>query len=132
MSLVFVVKVPAGLVLAAESRSTVMLQDAKNRTFRGTYDNTPKLLSFKGHNYVGAVTCGLSAIGLRAIHTYIPEFEEYLQPDSSTEHTQPDRLSIFDFSKKLSDFFAQQWGRFFSGSTRRPLLSRGEVITKQC
>jgi 20S proteasome alpha/beta subunit len=100
MSLVFVVKVPEGLVLAAESRKTVKFQDKKGGIYQGTYDSTPKVLTFKRHDYVGVVTCGLAAIGLKAIHSYLPELEKYLKKE---------RLSVLRFSEKLSAFFAEQW-----------------------
>lgn len=110
MSLGIVVKGSEGLVLAADSRVTL---NATLHTPAGAvlqlpvnFDNATKLLTFaEPNNWIGAVTYGDAAIGtsaseLRTAQSFIPEFEVGL-PD--------ERLSVEDFSHRLSDFFLQQW-----------------------
>lgn len=78
MSLGIVIKGPEGLVLASESRITLTADDGKNK-IPVNFDNAKKVLSFSNPNCaVGVVTYGLAAIGLRAAHSFIPEFESKL------------------------------------------------------
>jgi hypothetical protein len=100
MSLGIVIKGPEGLVLAAESRITLTADYGKSQ-IPVNFDNATKLLSFSNPNCaVGAVTYGLAAIGLRAAHSFIPEFESELPEE---------RLKIEDFANRLSEFFLNQW-----------------------
>ncbi len=100
MSLGIVIKGPEGLVLAADSRVTLAANTPQG-VIHVNYDNATKLLSFtKPHNYVGAVTYGQAAIGLRTANSYLPEFESSLEQS---------RLPIDEFAKQLSDFFMEQW-----------------------
>jgi hypothetical protein len=102
MSIGIVIKGPEGLVMAAESRITI---EAKigNGVLPVSFDNARKVLKFSDPNsYVGAVTYGLGGIGLRSAYSYLPEFE-------STLPQPPQRLTIEDFARRLSDFFMQQW-----------------------
>jgi len=101
MSLGMVVKGPEGLVLAAESRVTLTATPPQGPAIQVNFDNATKLLSFADvHSYVGAVTYGLAAIGLRTAYSFMPEFEANL-PNN--------RLSIGDFARRLSEFFIGQW-----------------------
>jgi len=105
MSLGIVIKAPEGLVLAAESRVTL----SSNATINGVtqqihvnFDNATKLLTFNGvNNRIGAVTYGAATIGIRTAHSFVPEFETTLNPE--------EKLTVEDFSKKLSAFFLKQW-----------------------
>lgn len=103
MSLGIVIKGPEGLVLAADSRVTVSAETSSSVEIHVNFDNATKLLSFsEPNNYVGAVTYGQAAIGLRTANSFLPEFEANL-PD--------DRLGILDFAKRLSEFFINQWNK---------------------
>lgn len=105
MSLGIVIKGPEGLVLAAESRITLTADTPNNETIVVNFDNATKLLSFSKPNYaVGVVTYGLAALGLRAAHSFIPEFESHLN-----EKHGNNRLTIKEFSDELSNFFMKQW-----------------------
>ncbi|MBA7667508.1 hypothetical protein ES703_75597 [subsurface metagenome] len=106
MSLGIVVKGPEGLVLAADSRVTLESRQQGQSPIMVNFDNATKLLSFgepnisNPHGYVGVVTYGQAAVGLRTANSFVPEFEEGLPGE---------RLQIDDFAKKLSDFFMLQW-----------------------
>jgi hypothetical protein len=109
MSLGIAFKGPEGIVLAADSRVTLtteMQRDQGRVILPSTFDNATKLLQVTGQNYVGVVTYGLGAIGQqepRTAHSFLPEFEDEL----SKEHVE--RLSVEDFSVRLSRFFMSQW-----------------------
>jgi hypothetical protein len=108
VSLAVAFKASEGIVLAADSRVTLTVGlklpgNPNNWLVPATYDNATKLLTVSGQKYVAASTYGAGAIGLqepRTAHSLLPEFEANLDPN---------RLSVEDFAKKLSDFFADQW-----------------------
>lgn len=100
MSLAIAIKVPEGLVLAAESRVSYQIPDGTGNSNFITFDNATKLLSFQGHDYVGAVTFGAGNIGTRTAHSFIPEFLSQLGKQ---------RLAIDAFAQKMSDFYMAQW-----------------------
>jgi hypothetical protein len=114
MSLGIVFKGAEGIVLAADSRVTLMAQVIQQPPQQqppqqpalvpATYDNATKLLKINGQDFVGAVTYGVGAIGQqqpRTAHSYIPEFE--------TELANTGRLSVHNFATRLSAFFMQRW-----------------------
>jgi 20S proteasome alpha/beta subunit len=101
MSLGIVVKGPEGLVLAAESRLTLMAKPPEGTAIQVNFDNATKLLSFADpHCFVGAVTYGAAAIGLRTANSFVAELESQLPRE---------RLPVLDFAKKMRDFYLQQW-----------------------
>jgi hypothetical protein len=101
VSLGIVIKGTEGLVLAAESRVTLTAQLAQGTSIQVNFDNATKLLSFaEPHSYIGAVTYGQAAIGLRTAHSYIPEFEASLPKN---------RIPVNEFVQNMSEFFINQW-----------------------
>lgn len=109
MSLGIVFKGPEGIVLAADSRVTLNaeIKNAEGKLLLpATFDNATKLLRVAKHDYVGAVTYGIGAIGLReprTAHSFLPEFENALTCEGDT------RLSVEAFAVKFGDFFMRQW-----------------------
>ncbi len=102
MSLGVALKGPEGVVLAADSRVTLGIT-AGGQSLPIHYDNATKLLalpSSKHHHHVGAVTYGAAVLGLRTVHSYLPELELQLP-----QH----RLKVEDFAQRLSDFFMERW-----------------------
>lgn len=116
MSIGIVIKGPEGLVLAAESRITVEAPlPGSSASIPVSFDNARKVLGFSEPNlYVGVVTYGLGGIGFRTAYSYIPEFESTLP--------QGQRLSIQEFSQRLSDFFMQQWNAIMPSGFQGPPL----------
>jgi len=108
MSLGIAFKGPEGIVLAADSRVTLIgqmqLPNQPVTFIPSIYDNATKLLRVKGQSHVGAVTYGVGAIGQtepRTAYSYIPELEQELKGEG--------RLSVKDFADKLSKFFLDKW-----------------------
>jgi hypothetical protein len=118
MSLGIAFKGPEGIVLAADSRVTIMaikqlppqpvppggVAPPSSVLLPATYDNAIKMLKVKGQDYVGAVTYGAGSIGQAAPRTassFLPEFEASL--------SNAPRLTVQAFAQRLSDFFLQQW-----------------------
>ncbi len=118
MSLGIVFKGAEGIVLAADSRVTIMgtttLQGAQGpqvTLIPSTFDNATKLLNVKSQKYVGVVTYGVGAIGLQAPRTansFLPEFDEELTEADEKEGVHG-RLSVEAFAVKLGAFFLRQW-----------------------
>ncbi len=115
MSLGIAFKGPEGIVLAADSRVTLfaereVLGSGQVHLLPSSFDNARKLLQFKSHSYVGAVTYGLGALGQdqpRTAHSFLPEFDDELQEELKAQDKR--RLSTKQFAQKLSDFFLRQW-----------------------
>lgn len=111
MSLGIVFKGPEGIVLAADSRVTLTAerQEAQGKVMLpSTFDNATKLLDIAGHDYVGAVTYGIGAIGQqepRTAHSFLPEFEGELSKNDG------ERLTIKEFADTFSEFFLRQWNK---------------------
>jgi hypothetical protein len=113
MSLAIVFKGPEGVVLAADSRVTLMAQlqglpapAGANVVMPATFDNATKLLSVPSQRHVAAVTYGVGAIGPTAPRTaasFMPEFDFHI-----TQANQG-RLTVQAFAQQLSDFFGGQW-----------------------
>jgi len=105
MSLGIVFKGPEGIVLAADSRVTLMSKFEDGSIMPSTFDNTLKLLRVNGQDFVGIITYGLGAIGKnpRTAYSYIPEFE------ASIKRKKNKRLGVEDIAQKLSSFFMERW-----------------------
>lgn len=115
MSLGIAFKGPEGIVLAADSRVTLLAQvpvqnpqatqSTQAMLVPATYDNATKLLRIESQPYLGVVTYGAGAIGQqqpRTAHSFLPEFEQHLAK-------QPGRRSVHQFAGELGQFFLQQW-----------------------
>ncbi len=104
MSLGIVIKGTEGIVLAADSRITLVASGPNGPSILVNFDNATKLLSFGNHNdnhkFIGAVTYGQALIGQRTAHSYLPEFEFFLKDD---------RLTTEKYAEKLAEFFMQRW-----------------------
>lgn len=118
MSLGFVFKGPEGVVLAVDSRVTLMGQEnspipgAPPVLVPASFDNAAKLLEIRNQKYVGAVTYGLGAIGQqqpRTASSFLPEFERELESLKKDSEGRPVRLLVADFAKRLGEFFMKQW-----------------------
>jgi len=118
MSLGVAFKGPEGVVLAADSRVTLMAMRQvgphEAQAIPATFDNATKLLQLQSQKFVGAVTYGLGALGVqepRTAHSFLPEFEEELlsDPEYADDQGRPVRISVRRFSELLSDFFMRQW-----------------------
>jgi len=100
MSLGIVIKGPEGLVLAADSRVTLMAKKS-DQVITVNFDNATKLLTFKNQDFIGAVTYGAAVIGSRTAHSFLPEFEVELE--------KYERLKTEEFANNLSSFFLKRW-----------------------
>ena len=76
MSIVVTVKVGEGLVLAADSATSIILPTAEGpQSIGNIFNHTRKLLHLKDYP-IGILTWGLGTIGPRSIESLVKEFEE--------------------------------------------------------
>jgi hypothetical protein len=110
VSLGIAFKGPEGIVLAADSRVTLLAQQpGLQHLIPATFDNATKLLKVASQSHVGAVTYGLGALGTyspRTAHSFLPEFEAEL---AGEVETGVERLSVVAYASKLSAFFMNRW-----------------------
>src|SRR5208337_92058 len=113
MSLAVAFKSAEGIVLAADSRVTLMgslpmpnlpqVPPVTQVMLPATFDNATKLLSVKRQPHVGAVTYGQAAIGQqspRTVSSFLPEFDAVIGDQ---------RLPVEEFAQRLGAFFTNQW-----------------------
>lgn len=103
MSLGIVIKGAEGIVLAADSRVTLIASAPDQPPIPINFDNATKLLKFgntEPHKYVGAVTYGQAVIGGRTAHSFMPEFQISLGDK---------RKKTEDYAKSLANFFMKRW-----------------------
>ena len=101
VSLGIVIKGPEGLVLAADSRLTLVANRPDGTVVPVSFDNATKVLAFQNpHQFVGAVTYGAAAIRERTAYGLLPEFEDALPKQ---------RLSVEDFAQQVGKFFGERW-----------------------
>ena len=106
MSLGIVVKSPAGIVLAADSRITIQARNSlTGETFAASYDNATKIVRLGEGSTVAALSFGQAVIPgtMRTPASYVPEFEAALERRSDA------RTSVSIFAEELSRFMAAQW-----------------------
>ena len=99
MSLGIAIKGPEGIVLASDSRATIVVHRDDKTTYEVHFDNASKLFRFSGnHRYVGAVSYGNALVGGRLLHGWLPEFE-------AEQLSGEERLSVQTYTELLAAFF---------------------------
>jgi hypothetical protein len=117
VSLAIAIKGPEGIVLAADSRVTLEAHRGSAPPLPVHFDNATKLISLSGdHKYVGIVTYGLAVIGQRTAHSFLPEIEQTVLPEKG-------RLTVQEYSEKLSAFFLKQWQQGMPAGYNGPDMS---------
>ncbi len=126
MSLGIAIKSAEGIVLAADSRVTIMAQAPPGMfniaapagaqppavLLPATYDNATKLLSFHDRP-MGAITFGAGTIGMlpdhqpRTANSYLTQFEQSLPPLPGEGGGQ--ELQTEEFARRLGRFFMDRW-----------------------
>ena len=105
MSLVAVVKGPEGVVLGADTRLTLTVNDPNDSRRDVNYDNATKFLTFplSGSGvHVAAVTYGNAIIDGRSVPSYTPEIELQMDPLPET---------VEQYAGYISKFFQDKWNQ---------------------
>ncbi len=102
MTVAIFAKVPEGVVLGADSTTTIMNNQGG---VLNTYDNVQKIFPIENHP-AGIVTWGLGGIGVRNIESLVHEFEnQFTRARRTIEELAG---SLFDFFR---DRYIQQFGQ---------------------
>ena len=98
MSLGIIINGPEGVVLASDTRVTLMSPGSSGTV---SFDNASKMLLLDGvGGRVAAVTQGDGTIGGRTIHSLVPAFRAWI----GDEH-----FTVQGYAQRLSDFFMHCW-----------------------
>ena len=94
-------------MLAVDSRVTLNVQ-APGQPFPvpAFYDHARKLLRVAGQDHIGVITYGMGVLGQaepRTAHSFLPDLERDLQGEK--------RLTVGEFSQRLSRFFLAKWNQ---------------------
>ena len=99
MSLGIAIKGPEGIVLASDSRATIVAHQKNKPSFEVHFDNASKLFRFSAeHRFVGAVSYGNALVGDRLLHGWLPEFE-------ADKLAGKKRLLVKNYAELLAAFF---------------------------
>lgn len=109
MTIAISLKVNDGLVLAADSASTIFGEDLTGQTgVINVYDNAIKVFNLRKGLPLGAITWGAGAIGTSSISTLIKDLRRRFRDEKSTESqswlVKPDLYTVEDVAFKVKHF----------------------------
>jgi hypothetical protein len=107
MSVAVLIGVHDGLVIAADSASTLTISTAPNQLagIANVYDNANKIFNLYKGLPIGCVTFGSGSIGNSSIGTLIKDFRSELMDNSDGRGgLKPQNYKMEDICKKLADF----------------------------
>jgi hypothetical protein len=105
VTLVIVIKNPAGIVFAADSAATLSRVDSKGRELYRTHahNEAKKIISLeKPHDYVAAITYGRATIDRKTPDYHQKEIESRLPKE---------RISLNEIAEEFSKFFMEKWNQ---------------------
>jgi hypothetical protein len=102
MTLVIALKVGDGIVLGADSASTVMIGDQ----YHNSYFNAEKLFNVRKGIPVGALTYGLGGLAGRSIASLAKDLRlRFSDPTQGDWHLPPETYSVEEVVRKMKKFF---------------------------
>lgn len=128
MTIAITLKVNDGLVLAADSATTIPLvnQDGKFVGTWGVYNNANKVFNLYRGLPIGAATWGLGVIGNASIALICKEFRGRLMGTNHRGETwkiDPHRYAIEDVAEKFCRYiYSERYLGFFAGAESSPPL----------
>lgn len=129
MTIAVAVKVHDGLVLAADSASTLIRRDPTGRSEAvvNVYDNANKVFNLKKQFPVGAVTWGSGSIGPASISTLVKDLRRRFAGEDSNYpgwRLNRDSYTIEGVAKKLREFiYEERYLSEFGDASVKPALS---------
>ncbi|MGH2442146.1 MAG: hypothetical protein ACRDFX_03155 [Chloroflexota bacterium] len=126
MTIAISLKVNDGVVLAADSASTVVTQNPDGSAgVVNIYNNANKVFNIVKGLPIGAVTWGAGSIGNASISTLMKDFRELLASSSVSDRGRfdPNTYSVSEVAQRLRTFMLdEQYVRTFDTWTEKPLL----------
>ena len=118
MTIAISIKVNDGLVMAADSASTIVSAES----IVNVYDNTNKVFNLHKQLPVGAITWGSGSIGNSSIATLVKDFRQLITNDPSYR-INPQEYTIKEIVEKFYDFIIlNNYTREFAGWENKPDL----------
>ncbi len=124
MSIAIVTSVHDGLVIAADSASTLMMNTPAGVAVANVYNNANKIFNLVKGAPMGCVTYGSGSIGSASIATLIKDFRGILtNPEEAKERFDFDRknYTMEKVSKSLSDFLGQECDKVADKNLRQTI-----------
>ncbi len=111
MTIAISLKVNDGVVLAADSASTLIAQTLNGSTVVQVYNNANKVFNLRKGLPIGAITWGSGAIGKASISTLIKDLRVRFaggDPIHKDWHIDPQAYSVEDVAKQLRRFIYEE------------------------
>lgn len=145
MTIAISLKVNDGLVLAADSASTILGQDPDGMTYvTNVYSNANKVFNLKKGLSLGAVTWGAGAIGSSSISTLMKDLRHRFSDEDSDHANEwlidPNSYTVKDIAEKVRRFMFDEMyvPAFSTWEGEKPFLgfivagySPGEVMAEE-
>jgi hypothetical protein len=126
MTIAVALKVHDGLVLAANSASTLMGRDPAGGASGviNVYNTANKIFNLKKGLPIGAVTWGSGSIGPASISTLAKDLREELGSSRSSYELDPDSYTVLEVARKVRQFmYEERYVPEFDSASYQPPLS---------
>jgi len=124
MSIAIVISVHDGLVIAADSASTLMMNTPAGIAVANVYDNANKIFNLIKGSSMGCVTYGSGSIGNASMGTLIKDFRGILSDEAEAKSKfKFDRknYTMEQVSKALSDFLSKECDKVADKNLRQTI-----------
>lgn len=128
MTIAIAVKVHDGVVLGADSASTLMAQNQDGSTgVLGVYNNANKIVNLQKSLPLGVVTWGAGAIGSASMTTLFKDFRAILtgdkpEPQGRAWKIDPDQYQVADVADQLKTYILEKYAVEFADWPEPPYL----------
>lgn len=115
MTLVVALRVHEGVVLTADSASTMIYRNVNGQSeVKNVYNNANKIFNLYKGAPIGALTWGGGSIGEASISTLAKDFRARLDDPSDSIAIDPNAYTMFEVASKFADFmrgiYTQRYG----------------------
>lgn len=125
MTIAISVKVHDGLVLAADSASTITapVGPAGEEGIVNVYNNANKVFNLKKGLPIGGMTWGSGSIGYASISTLIKDLRQRFDGEDAEWKVDPNNYTIEDVAKKVRKFlFEERYQPLYQNLPKKPSL----------
>lgn len=125
MTIAISVKVHDGLVLAADSASTIIapVGPAGEEGIINVYNNANKVFNLKKGSPIGGMTWGIGSIGYASISTLIKDLRQRFDSEDADWKIEPNNYTIEDVAKKVRKFlFEEKYQPLYQNAPKKPTL----------
>jgi hypothetical protein len=125
MTIAISTKVHDGLVLAADSASTIMAPAGPGgeEGIWNVYNNANKVFNLKKGLPVGGITWGAGSIGYASISTLVKDLRKRFDGDDPEWRIDPAGYTIEEVAKKTRKFlFEEQYTPLYKDAAKKPIV----------